>query len=189
MSKRIFLAGVAGGLALFIWSAVSHMVLPLGEVGVKSLPDTVVSAMTASLTAGGFYFFPGMAPSAQDDPEAMAAWTRRYEEGPRGILVYWPGSTKAFAPMLFVRELLSNIAVGLLLAWLAVRAGLTTRARWVAVVVVGFAAAIETNFSQWNWYGFPNDYTMAQMTDVVVGYAIMGAVIAALTRGAAPPAA
>lgn len=35
----IILAGIAGGIAMFIWSFRSHTVLPLGEVGVRMLPN------------------------------------------------------------------------------------------------------------------------------------------------------
>ena len=35
---RIILAGIAGGIAMFIWSFCSHTVLPLGEVRVRMLP-------------------------------------------------------------------------------------------------------------------------------------------------------
>ena len=45
MTKRIVVAGVVAGLVLFFWSFISHMVLPLGEVGISSLPaDETVSA-------------------------------------------------------------------------------------------------------------------------------------------------
>jgi len=36
---RIILAGIASGIAMFIWSFCSHTVLPLGEVGVRMLPN------------------------------------------------------------------------------------------------------------------------------------------------------
>jgi len=31
--SRILIAGLVGGIVVFIWSAFSHMVLPLGEAG------------------------------------------------------------------------------------------------------------------------------------------------------------
>ena len=33
MTKRIFLAGLLGGIAMYVWTAIAHMVLPLGEAG------------------------------------------------------------------------------------------------------------------------------------------------------------
>ena len=48
MTKRILLAGVLGGLALFVWGALSHMVLGLGSVGMAYLPQQqlVMQAMS-----------------------------------------------------------------------------------------------------------------------------------------------
>ena len=37
MSKKILLAGILGGLALFAWESVAHMALPLGEAGITDL--------------------------------------------------------------------------------------------------------------------------------------------------------
>jgi hypothetical protein len=40
MTKRIILAGVLGGIAMFIWTAIAHMALPLGEAGIGEIPTT-----------------------------------------------------------------------------------------------------------------------------------------------------
>ena len=32
---RIYIAGLIGGIVLFVWGAVSHMVLPVGEMGIQ----------------------------------------------------------------------------------------------------------------------------------------------------------
>jgi len=37
--KKVMLGGAAGGVVLFIWGAISHMLLPLGEVGIKEMPS------------------------------------------------------------------------------------------------------------------------------------------------------
>ena len=31
---RIFFAGLLGGIAMFIWTSIAHMALPLGDTGV-----------------------------------------------------------------------------------------------------------------------------------------------------------
>ena len=36
--KRIALAALLGGITLFAWGAVSHMVLKLGDAGLRSAP-------------------------------------------------------------------------------------------------------------------------------------------------------
>jgi hypothetical protein len=35
MAKKILLAGILGGLALFAWESLAHMVLPLGDAGIR----------------------------------------------------------------------------------------------------------------------------------------------------------
>jgi len=46
MTKRVLLAGVLGGMAMFAGSSIAHMVLPPGEVGIKEISKQVVlSAM------------------------------------------------------------------------------------------------------------------------------------------------
>jgi len=37
MVKRILLAGLVAGIALYVWESLAHMVLPLGELGVRGL--------------------------------------------------------------------------------------------------------------------------------------------------------
>jgi hypothetical protein len=49
-------------------------------------------------------------------------------------------------------------------------------------LVAGFLAAIATNVSYWNWYGFPKHYTASYMLIQVVGFAVAGLVAAALVK-------
>jgi len=46
MAKRIILAAVLAGMALFSWQSISHMVVGLGEVGIREIPneDAVLAA-------------------------------------------------------------------------------------------------------------------------------------------------
>jgi len=65
MTKRILLAGILGGIAMFVWASLAHMVLPLGQTGIKEIPNeaAVLSAMRSSLgEKSGFYMFPALLP-------------------------------------------------------------------------------------------------------------------------------
>ena len=59
--KKILLPSVLGGVALFIWGSLSHMVLGIGEASIKQIPneDVVLASMRNNITEHGFYFFPG----------------------------------------------------------------------------------------------------------------------------------
>jgi hypothetical protein len=56
------------------------------------------------------------------------------------------------------------------------------------VLVAGILAAITTNVSYWNWYGFPCVYTASYMVTQIVGFFLVG-VIAALVLPKRLPAA
>ena len=49
--KRIFLAALLGAIAMFIWTSIAHMALPLGEAGIREIPNeaAVLSAMQSSI--------------------------------------------------------------------------------------------------------------------------------------------
>jgi hypothetical protein len=49
--KRIFLAGLIGGIAMFIWTSIAHMALPLGEAGIGEMPNeaAVLNTMQSSI--------------------------------------------------------------------------------------------------------------------------------------------
>jgi hypothetical protein len=81
MTKRILLAGLLGGIAMYVWTALAHMVLPLGEAGIKEIPNepAVLGAIRSSLgDTSGLYLFPGMglAPDAtsQQKKDAMSRY-------------------------------------------------------------------------------------------------------------------
>src|SRR5947209_7617105 len=52
----------------------------------------------------------------------------------------------------------------------------TFAGRVVFVTVAGVIAAIATNVSYWNWYGFPKRYTAAYMLIQLVGFVLVGIV-------------
>ena len=60
---RILLAAILGGIAMFIWTSIAHMALPLGEAGINEIPNesAVLSAMQSSIgDKTGLHIFPGL---------------------------------------------------------------------------------------------------------------------------------
>ena len=37
--RRVILAGLLGGLALFAWESVAHLLLPVGQAGIKTIDN------------------------------------------------------------------------------------------------------------------------------------------------------
>lgn len=187
MGKKL-LAGVLGGLAFFFWSYVAHDVLPLGKAGIKEIPNeqAILSSMKANMPDDGLYFLPGLglpenATRAQQ-AAAMEARMHKVETGPSGLLVYHPSLNFSFGKALAV-ELGTNILQVLLAVILLGQTNLVSYgARWRFIALAGFLAALSTNISYWNWYGFPGSYTLAYVCTVALGFVFAGLVAAALVK-------
>jgi hypothetical protein len=191
MTTRIVLAGVLGGIAMFFWSFIAHMVLPLGEAGVSEIPNesAVLSAMQNNIgDKDGMYYFPGtgLGPDATQAAkrEAMKQMNEKLATNPSGLLVYHPPGSRPFnfgrfLGIEFATEVLESILAVFLLAQTRL---ITFGARVAFVTVTGILAAIATNIPYWNWYGFPCVYTTAYMTTQIVGFICAG-IVAALVLG------
>jgi len=188
--RRILLAGILGGLTLFVWMFVAHEFLGLGEMGVGEIPNeaVVLSAMRGAIPEAGFYIFPGFGlgpkPTGEQRKEAMPEYMKKYEQSPHGVLVYHPPSGSFHFGTSLGREFALNVLQALLAAWLlscaASGRGYASRVGFVAVA--GVLAAISTNAEYWNWYEFPANYIAGYMTTQILGFVMAGLVIAALVK-------
>src|SRR5690242_2701650 len=192
MTRRVVLAGIFGAIAMFIWMSLAHMVLPLGEAGIREIPNepAVLGAMQTSIGGtSGFYLFPGMGlgPDAtrQQKSAAMQQYGAKLASSPSGILIYHPAGAKVMEMKQLGTEFLTEFVQALLLAILLAMAGLSTfGARFGFVFFVAVLAAITTNVSYWNWYGFPSSYTAAYMFTAFMGYLCAGLVAASVVKTA-----
>jgi hypothetical protein len=180
---RIIIAGIAGGVAMFIWSTIVHVVLPLGQIGFGQIPQEsqVLTAMQNSIgDKPGLYFYPW---TDMKSPNAMADEAAKMKVHPSGLLLYKPAgaSSDMTKPMIveFAKEALISLIAAFLLAQ-TMLAGYAARVGFVALT--GVAAGITTSVSYWNWYGFPTDYTLAYMSIDIVGYVAAGFAIAAILK-------
>jgi hypothetical protein len=187
MGKKL-LAGVLGGLAFFFWSFIAHDLLPLGKAGIKEIPNeqTVLSSMKANMPEDGLYLLPGLGlpenASRAQQSAAMEARMHKVETGPSGLLAYHPALNFSFGRALGV-ELGTNILQVLLAVILLGQTSLVSFvARWRFITIVGVLAALSTNISYWNWYGFPGTYTLAYVCTVAMGFVFAGLVAAAIVK-------
>jgi hypothetical protein len=193
---KIPLTGILGGIVMFIWTSIAHMALPLGEAGIREIPNesAVVSAMQSNIgEQTGLYIFPGPGvgknATRHEKNEAMKHMAEKMAANPSGILMYHaPGRAFAIGKWLgieFGSELLEAILVVFLLAQTRI---VSFVGRVGFVLVVGILAAITTNVSYWNWYGFPGAYTATHMLIQIIGFLLVGVVAALLLPKRAPAA-
>jgi hypothetical protein len=185
---KILFTGVLGGIVMFIWTSIAHMALPLGEAGIREIPNesAVLSAMQSNIgEQTGLYIFPGPGvgknATRQEKNEAMKRMSEKMAANPSGILMYHaPGRPFEFGKWLgieFGTELLEAILVVFLLAQTRM---VSFAGRVGFVLVAGIVAAITTNVSYWNWYGFPGAYTASYILTQIVGFFLVGIVAALL---------
>src|SRR6516165_4623968 len=193
---RILLAGVLGGIVMFVWTSIAHMALPLGETGIEEIPNesAVLSAMQTSMGENaGLYIFPGLGvgknATREEKNEAMKQMQQRIAANPSGILMYHPpGRQFAFGKSLAV-EFSTEVLQAILVIWLLAQTRIGSFAGRVGfVLIAGILAAITTNVSYWNWYGFPGVYTASYILIEIIGFALVGVTAALVLRHRSPAA-
>jgi hypothetical protein len=179
MTKRVVVAGLLGGIAMYVWSVIAHVVLPLGQVGIKQVPNEtpVLAALTASVgNSHGLYLFPRLEPGS-----SMQQYQQKLDSSPSGLIVYHEPGRQAMSAGQLITDFITEVIEALLAAFLVAQTRLSTFAGRVGfIAVVGVLANIATNIPYWNWYGFPGTYTASYVFMGVVGFIVAGLVIAAM---------
>lgn len=190
-TTKIFLAGLLGAIAMFAWTSIAHMALPLGEAGVQNTMDD--EALLAALKSNvkdkdGLYIYPsmGLPPDATHAQRsaAMEKYTETLEKNPSGFFIYHPAGSRPMNMGKYLGiEFATELCEALLVVWLLAQTRLVTFGGRVGfVTAAGIMAAIATNVSYWNWWGFPANYTGAYILIKVVGYFLVGVVAAFMFR-------
>lgn len=191
-TTRIILAGVLGAIAMFIWSAIAHMALPLGHAGIyNGLPgeEKALAALQTGLgEQGGLYLYPGSGagdnPTHEQEKEAMARYPEKLAANPSGLMVYHPAGSRPMTMGKWLTvEFLKQLLVSILAVFLLAQTRIASFGGRVGFVfLVGIVAALTTNVSYWNWYGFPGVYTAVYMTTEIVGFLCAGLAAALVLR-------
>jgi hypothetical protein len=127
----------------------------------------------------GLYIFPGRGveknATRQEKNEAMKHMAEKMATNPSGILMYHaPGRPFTIGKWLGI-EFGTELLEAILVVFLLVQTRIVSFAGRVGfVLVAGILAAITTNVSYWNWYGFPCVYTASYMFIQIVGFLLVG---------------
>jgi hypothetical protein len=158
--KKVILGGLLGGLVLFVWGVISHMALPLGEAGVRSMPASVepavLAAMKTAMNERAIYIFPGMDMSHSPSEAEQKAWQEKYNAGPAGIVVFNPAPQGNFGRWLgieFVGNVLAALMAAIVILHVPGSVGFGKRA--LLVGLLGLLEGFDIDVSQWNWYSLP----------------------------------
>jgi hypothetical protein len=189
--KRLLIAGLAGGIILFVWEAAAWLALPIHTPSLYSMAheDTVIASMKTGMDRKGVYLFPAMPKTGQGDAALQAAasdaWTRKYQAGPTGMVIYDPAGSSPMMPLQMVIGLITNVLAAMLAAWLlsrstAVNASYLSRVAFCGAL--GIFASLVSHVISWNWMNYPADYTTGLIADTVIGWVLAGLGIATVVK-------
>lgn len=172
---RVVLAAIVGGFLMFVWGAVSHMLLPFERDALKPLPNeaAVVAALGSNVPEPGMYYFPWL-DFAHATPEQQESWKQRIAGAPSGLMIYRPNGGEAMSPRQLVTEFVSNVLAALFGAVLLVQLGGGVGRRVLSMTAIGVAAWLSISVSQWTWYGFSTSFLLGDLADQVGGWLLAG---------------
>jgi hypothetical protein len=186
--KHILLAGVVGGLLMFIWSAVAWMALPLhtSTIATMAREDSLITSMKTGMDRKAVYMFP--AKPASGDQAALDVWKRKFAQGPIGMVVYSPTGTSDLMLAQMGIGLLDSILTAWLAAWLLSRSTAAKSGYFARVMfcgTLGLFICLAVHVANWNWMMYPVDYTTGWVADSLIGWVIGGIGIAGFVKSRA----
>jgi len=183
--KKLLIAGIVGGIILFLWGWLSWSVLPIHTSSMRNIgnEDAVVSSMHINMDQKGVYAFPAM-PSTHDQA-AMDEWAQKYQQGPVGMIIYNPEGGEPVMSSQMIIGIIISILSSLMAAWFLSRStavGSTYILRVAYCGMLGVFVSFVSHLVNWNWMGYPIDYTIAWIMDAVIGWILAGIGIAAIIK-------
>src|SRR3954468_10190829 len=108
---KIAVAALVGGLIVFAWGAVAHMVTPLGMAGMSVLSDegATIEGLRVSVPKTGLYVFPVEGMIGNTTAAEKKAWEEKIRRGPSGMLVYKAEGTAPMSPRVFIVEFIADV--------------------------------------------------------------------------------
>ena len=179
---RVLVAGLIGGILMFLWGVVAHMALGLGNVGLKqpASESVVLSTLHEGLgDKAGVYILPSLDPKKMGDAAEVIAYQQQAIRSPYAWVVYMPqGDDMTRMGPQIGRQWASDTLSALALAFVMGLAGLGFRRRLTLAAVAVAFAWLSTMVPYWNWYRFPLDFTWAALIEQLIGWLIAGAAMA-----------
>ncbi|ULU23900.1 hypothetical protein [Dyella terrae] len=179
---RVLVAALMGGIVMFIWGAVAHMALGLGDIGMRQpvAEDTVLASLRPGLgEQAGVFLLPSIDPAKMGDKTVMAAYSAKAKASPYAFMVYMPqGDDLSDMSGRLPREWASDTLSALMLAFVMGLAAFSFMTRLSIALAASVFAWLSTMVPYWNWYMFPTNFTVAALVEQVIGWLLAGAVMA-----------
>jgi hypothetical protein len=188
-ARRFVLAVLVGAVAMFIWGAVSHMVLLKGA-GFSHLPndEAVAATLKDLIPQDGLYFLPSPNFSGNATGAESAKFEARFRAGPTGMILFHRSGCEPVTPKKLFVQFFSELLAAAIGALVLSRIAASYWQRVLTMALLGAFGVLSISTIYWNWYGFPDEFFVAQLVDKVLGWLLAGSLMAAVAPRAASPA-
>jgi len=146
------------------------------------IEEDLAAAIKKDVREPGLYFLPGRDMSKSESADEMEAHMAKVAKGPYGFMVLYPNGRDPSLGKRLPIELGTNLVCALLAAIVVSQLRPGFGVRTASVTIVGLLASLMTLVPYWNWYGYPTDFTVAQIAEHTVGWLLAGLVLASIVR-------
>jgi hypothetical protein len=170
MLKLLVKSGLAGAAVLFVWGFFSWVVLPWHTMTLNAFSneDALAQAVMDGTSKTGIHILPD--PKAHNDP----ATKEKMKTGP----IVFSAVTRHGVEGMGLQLALSfgiQFLAAVLASWLLLQANIADYKKRVAfLTVTALVGGVASHLPYWNWWGFPCAYTLVQLADLAVGWALAG---------------
>ena len=174
MKKRTVVSIILGTVLLFLWNVISWMVLPFHSNTLNNIPETAIETevLKAKMPKSGVYHYPGL--PTDNSKEALSKVKSKLNSGPRiTMMVYKNGPTKLFESKTFLFSLLTNFLT-VAFVFFVISKLKEPKDILITTVGIGLIASLISDIGLWNWFMFPLDYTIVNVLDKLISFALLG---------------
>lgn len=188
---RVILAAILGGIAMFAWGSVTHMVLKVGATAFNQIPNeaAVAATLKENIPADGMYFVPGLDMTRQPTDEEMTAFTEKHRSGPTALIIYHQMGGEVMTPTQLGKQFGICVLASLLGAVILAFASVGFVRGVIISCLIGVAAWVSISLPHLNWYKFPTSFICSELVDQAGGWLLAGLVMAFILRRRERPAA
>lgn len=167
MISSLIKGSIIGGIVLFLWGAISWMLIPWHQQTIHQFHDeaAVTQTLKANAPITGVYMLP-----------------HSYEEHEVKPDFFFFGSVKISTPESMNYKLLVSFIIQCIVAFVLSFILLSSHIRDYAgkvtlITLVGLAAGIYCYLPLWNWFEFSPLFTLVEVIDKTVGAFLVGLVL------------
>lgn len=188
---RVIIGAFVGAIVLFVWGFAywvfaSWVLLPQHELADQ---DQVRTVLMENAPESGVYWLPAQPhPGDELDAAALEAATEghaeRHREGPLAFIALRRDGAEPMDPSMLIKgfgiNFLSVLVAALLLAG-ARRPSFSSRVLFV--FGLGVLVSSSVHLVSWNFMYHPMDFTLFRIGDSLIGWLLVGVVLAVLMKG------